>query len=163
NDYELREQIKFGKQLQVEFTVKNTGAEPMKYEEDLHTYFFVKDVRKASIAGLDGVEFKDKYDAGKQKKQQGNLALSKSTDSIYLNTRGPLTIIDDALGRRIDIEKTDSQNTILWTPGSTRTVSDLGPNEWMNYVTIEVANVGENARTVQPGEAKMTGFHISVT
>jgi D-hexose-6-phosphate mutarotase len=162
-DYELREHVVFGKQLQIDLLVKNTGDQPMKYEEDLHSYFFVRDVRKASVLGLDRVEYVDKYDAGKHKKQQGSIALSTPADSIYLGTNGPITIVDDAIGRRMIIDKIDSRDTILWTPGSTRAVSDLGPGEWMNYVTIEVANVGDNSRTVGPGEIESCGFRVSVS
>ena len=161
-DYELHEEITFGKQLQVDLRVKNSGGEPMKYEEDLHTYYYLKDARQASVLGLDGVDYVAKYEGGQRKKQQGAIALSTAADSTYLATSGPVTIVDDSLGRRITIEKTNSQNTMVWTPGSTHTVGDLGPDQWMNYVTIEISNVGDAALTVKPGETQSMGFRVSV-
>ena len=52
---------------------------------------------------------------------------------------------------------------MIWTPGPAHTVSDLGPDQWMNYVTIEISNVGEDAPTIKPGETQSMGFRVTVS
>ena len=162
-DYELHEQITFGKDLRIELRVKNTGAAPMKYEEALHCYLFVKDARQASVVGLDGVDYLDKVDDKKQKHQSGTIEFPGETDRIYLDTKTTLTLVDEALGRRILVEKTNSRESVIWNPGPTKVVSDLDPKQWMNYVAVEPANLGDHALTANPGETQIMAVLISVS
>src|SRR5207249_1231571 len=57
HDFELRFSATFGPSLEMELEVKNTSGQPIQFEEALHTYLAVGDVRAATIDGLAGTPF----------------------------------------------------------------------------------------------------------
>ncbi len=42
-------------------TVYNDGAEPLSYEEALHTYLQVGDAEQSQVCGLEGTDYLDTY------------------------------------------------------------------------------------------------------
>ena len=46
--------------LEIDLTITNTDPGPFTFEEALHTYLAVSDVRQVSIDGLDGVGYLDR-------------------------------------------------------------------------------------------------------
>src|ERR1700730_12066459 len=63
HDFRLEYRVVFGTELLLELTMTNTGESPLRFEEALHAYYSVGDVTKASLSGLDGVEYLDKTDS----------------------------------------------------------------------------------------------------
>ena len=61
-EFELRFEVAFGPVLVLSLTVVNTGQGPMTFEEALHTYLTVGDVRDVRVRGLAGAEDHDKTD-----------------------------------------------------------------------------------------------------
>jgi glucose-6-phosphate 1-epimerase len=158
-DFRLLQRVTFGSELKLEFTVRNTGAAPFRFEEALHTYYKVGDVRQARIRGLDGVTYLDNTDSNKEKKQIGEVRISSATDSAYLNTQNDLQILDPVLNRSIHIAKENSHSTVVWNPWAegTRTLSDLGEDEWPQMLCAEASNILHNAVEIAPHQDhKMT-------
>jgi glucose-6-phosphate 1-epimerase len=63
------------------------------------------------------------------------------------------------LNRRIVVEKSGSNSTVIWNPwiDKTKGMSDLEPDGWKRMLCVETANAGENAVLLGPGEShKMT-------
>ena len=59
------------------------------YEEALHTYFAVADIRQVSVSGLEGTTYIDKTDGFKRKKLGDEpLRIAKETDQVHLGTGG---------------------------------------------------------------------------
>jgi glucose-6-phosphate 1-epimerase len=158
-DFGLRQRVTFGTQLKLEFTVSNTGAMLFRFEEALHTYYKVGDVRKARIRGLDGVTYLDNTDSNKEKKQIGEVAISSPTDNAYLNTQNDLQLLDPVLNRSIQIAKQNSHSTVVWNPWAegARALSDLGDDEWPHMFCTEGSNILQNAVELAPTQDhKMT-------
>jgi glucose-6-phosphate 1-epimerase len=151
-DFRLLHRVTFGSALRLELTVSNTGAKPFRFEEALHTYYRVGDVRKVRIRGLDGVSFLDNTDSNKRKKQNGDVVISSSTDNAYMNTRNPLQLIDPVLNRSIQVTKQNSDSTVIWNPWAegARALSDLGDDEWQHMVCVEGSNILENSVELAP-------------
>ena len=61
-EFALRFRVTLGSNLQMELEVQNNGKEPFIYEEALHTYLAVGDVRQVSVSGLEGTLYIDKTD-----------------------------------------------------------------------------------------------------
>jgi glucose-6-phosphate 1-epimerase len=157
-DFRLLERATFGKELKLEFTVSNTGASSFRFEEALHTYYRVGDVRRVSIRGLDGVTYLDNTDSNKRKNQQGDAMISSPTDNAYVNTEGSLQLFDPALNRRIKIAKQNSRTTVIWNPWAegARALSDLEEDTWQQMVCVEASNILEDAVDLAPnGNHKM--------
>ena len=151
-DFRVLHRVTFGSELKLELTVSNTGAKPFRFEEALHTYYRVGDVRKVRVRGLDGVTYLDNTDSNKKKKQNGDVVIGSPTDNAYLNTQNPLQLLDPALNRSIQITKQNSDSTVIWNPWAeaARALSDLGDDEWQDMACVEGSNILENAVELAP-------------
>ena len=159
--YELR----LGRGLSMALTVTNPGDAPIVFEEALHTYFAVGDVRQVRVAGLEGATYVDKVDGAKRKTQADALVtIGGETDRLYLDTGAAVTLTDPGLGRRIRVEKTGSRSSVVWNPwvAKSRAMADFGDDEWPGMICIETANAADNAVTVPPHASHSMTATISV-
>jgi glucose-6-phosphate 1-epimerase len=148
--FQLRYVVRMGAALEMSLEVTNESPSAARFEEALHTYLAVGDVRQVSVTGLENVEYLDKTDGFKRKTQSADpLRLSRATDSVYLNTTATCEVTDPVWNRRIMVEKTGSASTVVWNPWSG--MADLGPDEWQGMICVETANVGEDAVTLPAG------------
>ena len=139
-----------GPTLTMAMTVKNTGSQPMGFEDAFHTYYKVADIHEVVVKGLEGTSYIDKVDDFKVKPAAGvPLRFTQRTDRIYNDTTAPFTIDDVAGRRRITLHKKGSDTTVTWNQFGE--LPDLGPWDWHEYVAIETANVGRNAVTLAAG------------
>lgn len=153
--FEARYAVSFGAELTLALTVRNTGSETFSFEEALHTYLAVADVRSATIEGLDGARYLDKTATGEQGPvvQTGAVTFAGATDRVYL--RGaPLTLVDPG-ARTITIESDRTADTVVWNPwaGGAAAMADLGDDDWTTMVCVEAANALDDAITLAPGDA----------
>jgi glucose-6-phosphate 1-epimerase len=152
-------QLTIGRSLGMQLTVANDAEVPLVFEEALHAYYAVTDVRKAPIAGLRDTTFLDKRDSdtdgnAKHKVQaEEPLVLTQTTDRVYVDSASACVIEDLGGGRRITVGKANSQTTIVWNPWEelTAKLADMEPEGWQGMVCVETANAGPNAITLAPG------------
>ncbi len=153
HEFTLRHRITIGEQLHMALEVENRGTAPFTFEEALHTYFTVGDVRSASVTGLENTTYLDKVDAG-QRKHEGAapIRFTGETDRVYLDTTTVCIVDDPALARRIAVEKTGSATTVVWNPwiAKAKAMSDFGDDEWPAMLCIETTNAAENLITLPP-------------
>jgi glucose-6-phosphate 1-epimerase len=100
--FELLYAVTVGQTLGLSLRVSNRSAAPMTFEEALHTYLAVSDVRAVVVEGLSGREYIDKVDGMKRKTQSGPVTIAGETDRVYLNTPDTVTVHDGGAGRRPD-------------------------------------------------------------
>ncbi len=152
---QLRYAISFGAALQMRFEVKNVGEKAFAFEEALHTYFQVGDVRQIEIEGLGETRFLDKT-RNLQEDTQFHRAfgISGETDRIYLDTQAACTIHDAVYNRKILVSKENSATTVVWNPWSAKAAAmpDFGDDEWQKMVCIETCNVNKCEVELQPGD-----------
>jgi glucose-6-phosphate 1-epimerase len=156
--------VTVGTSLHLELAVTNTGDVPFQFEEALHTYHRIGDVHRIRLSGLDGISYLDKVDAYAKKTQNGDIAITGQTDRVYLETAGTITIHDAAFSRTIEVEKSSSNNTVVWNPWAevAASMADMGNDEWPDFVCVEAANVRDNAITLAPGEKHTMAVTIRV-
>jgi D-hexose-6-phosphate mutarotase len=155
HDFRLRHRVVIGAHLELLLEVENRSRAPFTFEEALHTYLHVGDVRTASIVGLEGLTYIDKTDGMRRKPSgSGPLRLHGTTDRVFLDATATCTVSDPALGRRLVVEKRGSSTTVVWNPWSDRahTMADLGADEWPSMLCVEAANAADNARRLDAGE-----------
>jgi glucose-6-phosphate 1-epimerase len=156
----LRSRVTIGSSLEMELETRNEASEPLTFEEALHTYFAVADIHQASVSGLEGTTFIDKTD-GFKRKVLGNqpLQIAKETDQVHLNTQAACVIHDPVWQRRIIVEKSGSDSTVVWNPwiDKTKGMSDMDPDGWQGLLCVETSNASDNAVHLPPGAShKMT-------
>jgi glucose-6-phosphate 1-epimerase len=156
DDFKVAYEIVIGRKLTMRLTVANAGAAPLVFEEALHSYFAVGDVRETAVTGLHHVQYLDKRDAGALKTQVDDpLVLTRDTDRVYLDTASTCVIEDKAGKRQIVVAKENSNTTIVWNPWTEMTakMADMEPDGWHSMICIESANAGDGAVTLAPGAA----------
>ena len=141
-----------GAELTMSMTVANTGAQEMLFEEAFHTYYKVADIHEVMVSGLEKTAYIDKTDGFKVKPAaEAAIRFTQRTDRVYNDTAAALTIDDVAGRRKIRVEKTGSETTIVWNQFGE--MPDLGPWDWSEYVAVETANAGRNAVTLGAGKS----------
>ena len=148
--------VTFGSTLKMEFSVFHTGGEPFLFEEAMHSYFHVGDVREVSVTGLAGTTYLDKTNAGEEILQGVSpVRILAETDRVYLDTTAACVIDDRKLQRKITILKTGSSSTVVWNPwiAKAKAMVDFGDDEWPSMLCIETCNVGRSAIKLGPGES----------
>ncbi len=165
HDFALRHRIVIGSQLEMTLETHNPSENSWSFEQALHTYLLVKDVRDIPIAGLSGVEFIDKVEGGTRKLQDAApIRITAETDRVYCATQTACVIDDPGLQRRITVGKSGSNTTVIWNPWTekARAMADFGDEEWPGMLCIETANTGADAVTLTPGATHSMSATISV-
>ena len=154
--YELIFGADAGRSVTLRLSVANLGSEPMPFEEALHTYFAVADVRTTPITGLSSAPYLDKTDNGKEKTTPaGDLTLIATTDRVFPGHTAPVAIHDAGNGRVLTNTKQNSATTVLWNPWAegSATFGDLPNDAWPGFVCVETANTGADRITLAPNQA----------
>lgn len=165
-EFELRHIVSVGSHLKMTLETTNRGSQPFAITEALHTYFAISDIRKVSLAGLEGAEYWDRVAQPVRVKQdQRPITFAAETDRSYTGTTAACTIIDAAMGRRIHIAKSGSNSTVVWNPWTAKAARmvDYDDNEWPGMLCVETANAHEDAVTMPPGTKHAMTAEISVT
>lgn len=155
----LAVEFAIGKTLSFTLTVKNLGAQSLKFEEAFHSYYRVVDIHEVSVTGLETTHFIDKTDSMKVK--QGEvIRFAGVVDRVYNDVTTPATVEDVAGKRSIRVEKHGSDSTIVWNPAAP--LADLGEWDWHEMVAVETGNVGTNTVELAAGETKVMGSTVRV-
>jgi glucose-6-phosphate 1-epimerase len=161
----LRLIVTVSRVLDVALEVKNTSQISVRFEEALHTYLTVGDIRKISVEGLDGADYIDRTDGEKRKKEQAkSLGFAAETDRLYLTSAAKVTVRDPAMRRSIIVEKQHSDATVVWNPWSEKSVqmADMGKDEWQKMVCVETANARSCAVELAAGSIHRMSTRIGV-
>jgi glucose-6-phosphate 1-epimerase len=159
--------VTVGETLTAELVVTNKSTDqPLTFEDCLHTYFHIGDIDAVTISGLRGTRFLDKtqqYAARTEDADQ--IRITQETDRIYLDTTAPIEIEDTRLRRRIRIEKSGSNSTVVWNPwiAKSQQMPDFGNDEYRTMVCVESGNVAENKVSLPPGGRSSLKVKISST
>jgi glucose-6-phosphate 1-epimerase len=162
--FRLAYQLTIGRTLTMQLAVANDAAEPLLFEEALHTYYAVSDIHEINVTGLEGVTYLDKNDNLQAKAQHGAITITEPTDRVYLNTSGTCVIHDIGSKRRMMVAKTGSNTTVAWNPweSGAAKLPDLDPTEWHEFIAVETVNAAANAVTLAPGATHVMQAHLSV-
>ena len=164
--FSLRLTVVVADSLDVALEVKNLSPQPITFEDAMHTYLEVGDIRRASLEGLEGVEYFDKADGMKQKKQPSEpVRIMGETDRVYLDTKATCTLHDPVKNRAIVVEKEGSDATVVWNPWieKARAMADFGDDEWVRMICVETVNAMQHAVTLPAGHTHRMFARIAVT
>ena len=159
----LRVEVRTALRLSLE--IENPSDAAWSFEEALHTYLHVGDAQRAAITGLEGADYLDKTEGFRRKTlPAAPFQLTAETDRVFLNTRGPHSVTDPVLGRRLAVEKSGSANTVVWNPWRDRAAAmvDLGAESWRSMLCVETANVGDAAVPLAPGARHLMEMALRV-
>jgi D-hexose-6-phosphate mutarotase len=151
--------------LRLQLIIKNQSKDQeFLFEDCLHTYFSVSDITAVSVRGLAGVAYQDKVASSMEKTETSEaIRISSEVDRTYLNTTGPVEVLDPRLGRRIRIEKSGSASTVLWNPwvAKSQQMPDFGNDEYELMLCVESGNVAADSITLSPGASSTLEVTLS--
>ena len=163
--FEVNYRVTVGTALGMELRVRNPSNQPMRFEEALHTYLAVGDVRQVRIEGLAGTSYSDRVGTPHTETEgAAPIRIVAETDRIYMDTQATCVVHDPGRQRRLVVEKTGSDTTVLWNPwiAKAQAMPDFGDDEWPAMLCIETCNVREHAVTLAPGQSHAMGAVIRV-
>jgi glucose-6-phosphate 1-epimerase len=151
--FKLSIEITVGESLTVALVTHNTGDESVTISQALHTYFYVGDISKVQVLGLDGIDYLDKVDESAEKTQSGPVTIAGEVDRIYTGVTGELVIDDESLGRRIRIASRGCSTAVIWNPWIeiAASMGDLDDDDYKRMICVETANAGPETVEIAAG------------
>ena len=152
--FQLGIDITVGDSLRVALVTRNTGSEAMTISQALHTYFYVGDIARVQLLGLDGLKYLDKVAGLAKKTQSGPVVIDSEVDRIYQGVTGDLVIDDASLDRRIRIASRGCSTAVVWNPWSeiAASMGDLEDDDYRRMICVETANAGPETVEIGAGD-----------
>ena len=151
--------------LKMDLIVTNCASDgELNFESCLHTYFTVGDVGSVVVKGLKNARYLDKLENYAEKGDSADqIEVKSEVDRTYLDTTGPVEIVDAALKRRIRVEKTGSNSTVVWNPwiAKAHQMSDFGDDEYKQMICVESGNVARNRISLASARSSIMGVTLS--
>jgi len=157
--------VSVGRSVRMDLTARNGGSAAVTFEEALHSYLAVSDVRQVRVRGLEGVSYVDKTAASARRPgETGPITMAAETDRVYAGTTGTVTIEDPGWRRRIVVGKSGSRTTVVWNPwvAKAKAMPDFGDDEWTGMLCVETANAQDDAVTLAPGASHVMTATLEV-
>jgi len=152
--YALQMVLEIDEQLKFSLTTKNLDTESFVISQALHTYFAVSNIEKTQVRGLDNRHYLDKVENFREKLQQGEIFFQGETDRVYLNSPDKLFIEDTGWSRRIVVESSGSNTTVVWNPWErVKALKDMTDDAYQYFVCVETANAANDSVSLSPGES----------
>ncbi len=144
--------ISVGKSLTLNLSTHNTGRKALYITQALHAYFYIGDIHKITILGLEKTDYLDKLDNGQQKYQSSTVTIPFEVDRIYKDVKRELTITDPVFNRTILVTSNHYKTAIVWNPWRdvSAHIADLEPDDYKRFVCLEAGNVTSDILEIQP-------------
>jgi len=148
-----------GSQLYQEVEVINLNqTECFNFTFALHTYFSISSIHDTSVSNLQNISYFDKVTQTNQVQTTPEYTFSGETDKIFYKAPDQLTIHSHN-NKSLTLFKTNFPDVVVWNIWEDRikSMSDLAPDDWKNYVCVESGNIGTGIR-LSPHQI-WTGLH----
>ena len=161
--YDVEFRVIVSDRLTMELTVKNNSERDAVFETCLHTYFQISGIDAIAITGLTGARYLDKVADCEATETSDAIRIASEVDRVYLDTTAAVEIEDPGFGRRIRIEKSGSDATVVWNPWIEKSIRmpDFGDEEYLQMVCVESGNVAKNQTTLPPGQRAVMKVEVS--
>lgn len=157
-------QVAVGSSLTLTLTVHNDDDSAFDYQEALHTFLAVSDVRTIRLEGLDGASYIEGTNNDSHSHiQSGDLTFNAPTDRIYSSPQ-PIRVVDPGWSRTITVEREGADLAVIWNPWAegAATMPDMGEGEWQTMVCVEGVNAFDSSIHLEPGESHTLTYRLSV-
>jgi len=131
-----------GKRLDVEFGVRNSGEETLRFTCALHTYLRMREVEEARLEGLRGLRYLDTTKGLEHDETGTELVIEAETDRIYFNATRPLLLSEPH--RSLGISSEGLADVVVWNPWEqlTAALPDMPANGFRHMLCVEAAAIG---------------------
>lgn len=146
--------------LTQQFEVLNAGDVGFSWTGGLHPYFRVADLSAASLTGLSGVSYEDRYSGVESSIGPLELRWDKEPCEKLFAAAPDLTLLSDVMS--LKLSATGFDQWMIWNPGKRGAVdlNDLPDADWNKFVCIEPVCVSKPI-ALRPGECFTGKFEVS--
>lgn len=151
--FELLLTIVIGESLYLNLKTTNLSDSPFTISEGFHPYFYISDIDNIKVTGLENSVYTDKIKNFNLGIEKNYITFNGEFDRAYTNTSNDCYIEDEKFNRVITVKKSNSNSTVVWTPGGEKamTMGDMGEEgEWRRMVCVETTNLLENSVVIYP-------------
>jgi glucose-6-phosphate 1-epimerase len=162
--FELEYNISFGRKLDLRMQIANRDSAPQSCELALHTYFYLSDIDRVSIQGLELLPYLDQLTGQTVAASGAAIEFVAETDRIYQGACQQIVIRDQGWGRKIKVSPRGSQSTVVWNPwvDKSKRMPDFGDLEYQRMCCVETANVTGQAVRLAAGGSATTAVTIEI-
>jgi glucose-6-phosphate 1-epimerase len=143
-----------GRRLRIDMATTNQADHPFVIGEAFHTYLNISDIANVNITGMQECVYADKVQKYARYVEHNALTFNGEFDRVFINHNSNCTVHDTGFNRRIHVQKSGSNTTVVWSPGAEKAAQmrDMGePDEWRKMVCVETTNALENMVVINPG------------
>ncbi len=156
-----------GKRLSIDTRTVNCSTKALTLTQALHTYFYIGDVQKIAVTGLEGRTYREtatSFEHPEYLQQQGAITVASEVDRVYENSANDVAIEDYVLKRRIRISKGGSNVYVVWNPWIKKSIEmeDFGEEEYHKMICVESVNAFSDRIELQPGDAHVLSTVYSI-
>lgn len=139
--------------------IKNTGNATFSWTGGLHPYFLIGNYREASLDGLEGVRYFDRYAPGVQYIQSGPVVWNEAPCEKLFDRAPELKLWTGTNCLTLQTEGFDQW--MVWNPGldGAKSITDLPDEDWNKFVCIEPVCV-DRPVSLRQGEVFQGAFEI---
>lgn len=131
--------------------ITTAGSVPLTLSEAFHNYFSVGNISDVLVSGLNQSSYEELSPAFIE--ENGDyFHICGHIDRIYSNSRGEVVIDDIIKSRVIRLMRKESGSVVVWNPAKALSLEmkDLPDDAWKEFLCVETANIGKNARILAP-------------
>jgi len=134
--------VKVGEQLEVSLMTRNTGSNKFKFTSALHSYIKVNDINKLSIEGLKDTSYYWGFEGTTKTQTESLLRITEEENRRYINTKTPCILNNLGTGKKIVIDKSGSQTSVVWNPWkeNCKQMKDMPDDGYKSFICVEAAN-----------------------
>jgi glucose-6-phosphate 1-epimerase len=133
--------------LTLALEIENTGPSPFDFTVALHTYLRVADINNVTVAGLQGIRYRDSAHGNTMHVEQAReLKIADEVDRIYFDTPSELVLTEP--DRTLRIRSQGFTDTVIWNPGPEKSAAlrDMEPEGYKRMLCVESAAIGKPIR-----------------
>ena len=148
--------------IDLKFDVENTDSKPFDFTALLHTYFYVPEIEKTTLDGVENLNFWDIHTKTDHVSPSGVQDFHAEFDRIYKSTPRKHVIYYENKPL-YTLESTPSlADTVVWQPwlSGAKTMTDFEPKESFHTMLCVENGAVKEFINLKPNETFKSGLHI---
>lgn len=152
HDFHAEYTVTVGSSLDLSLSTTNTGTEPFLFEEVLHSYFAVGDVRKTALHGFDQGYYLDRGTGDTPALLQGVYKPQAETTYLFEKPNQQARLSDPSMKRSLVMEHRGAGSCAVWNPFDTGAAKmPEVAEQWPEFLCVEHGNFLARGISLLPG------------
>lgn len=158
-EFNAEYRITLANDIRLSLSTVNKSDDIMPVSFALHSYHPIHDLANVEIEGLHYTTYLDNTQSYQARIQQGPIKFNGELDRIYLNVGEQQTIVSKP---SIVLKSEQCKSAIVWNPGPHKAskMTDLGEENYTQFVCLERGNAFSDSWYLQPGEQRSADLTI---